>query len=169
MSKHPFDDDAPQGRHPFDDLPPIEEFEEKPKNNVDVPKIQIEEQPVLFNEPTNSQVSFRNEAIEAQLQNMQFPTQIMVRPTFDYRKKYHILNILAAEFTEIVRYKPPDAFWGNFALELLELMHDTCPQFRERLEANTSIITRIPKAEDKQNYIKQFMLDLFTDMLKENK
>jgi hypothetical protein len=169
--KHPFEDDKPKGSHPFDDLPNIEEFEKTNETEKiiekikELPKKTETEQPSLISieKPAHNP---RDEAIANQLINMQFPTTIFFRPAFDYRKPYHILNILEAEFIEIIKYKPPDAFWCNFALDLLEFMHNNCPELRDKLQYITPVITKIPKADDKQQYIKEYLLETFRTLLK---
>lgn len=159
--KHPYEDDDKKKKHPFDALPPVEDFE-KTNSSISVIEPSVE----LPLEIDKTKPNLRDNAIENQLKNMQFPTTIFFRPNFDYRKTYHILNILEAEFIEIIKYKPPDAFWCNFALDLLEFMHNNYPNFRDRLQEITQVITKIPKADDKQQYIKEFLLDSFKEMLK---
>ncbi|MDP4224796.1 MAG: hypothetical protein Q8910_00300 [Bacteroidota bacterium] len=130
----------------------IEELNTKKNDRVEVQQI-----------PAQTPIIAEND-VDVRIAKLPPPSGLQFRLPY---KKRSIINVLSVELQEFAKL-PGDnrSLIGRLALDVLEDLHDTCDNFREKISIIASEIEGIPTKEEKERVAYECLKNIIREIYK---
>jgi hypothetical protein len=147
-------------------LPPPSQDDKPPLDNpvgLIVGTTKIEEQMPIKTETTIQENNSSIDPIDEKIDLLPPPQSLQCRLKY---KRRHIINVITAELQDCADIHGTNiSMYGHLGLELLEELHDRCPDFRDRLRQIKRIAASLPK-DAKEEFAKEQIKQILLEQLK---